>query len=939
MKRCCTILCLWLGLVAIASAAVNLVVTGGVLRDANGATLTPGSLVAVVASTQDNLFGVPAASSILQAGATFGGDDVVLAVFPVGAQNTAVGGGFVGVINFNYAAMGVPNLGAGDQLKLYWFPASSLNGNQILPSATYGAYRTSALQSRSNTTWVAPDDSLGGTLELNFLTQAAGGDVADSQAIGNLTLSSGSNATVTVTASPAAEPATAGQFTFTRTGSTAGSLTVNFTVAGSATSGADYTPLGTTATFAAGAATTTLAVNVVDDGLVEAAENVLLTLGTGSGYTVGNPGSATVTIQDDDSPPTTTSSYVTGTILGTPRNDYSGWLGMQITVGASPLTLSQLGRMMAPGNTGTHTVKLVRASDGLDVPGGATTISMIGGSPGQFSYASLAAPVTLAAGTTYWIVSQETAGGDVWYEWTTGLTTTGVATDIGPVWGSGPGDWNPFSAGNRSFVPVDFKYNTSAPTTNGSFVTGTSFGPARNDYSGWVGMQIVVGASPLTVTQLGRIVAPGSTGTHTVKLVRASDGLDVPGGATAVATNGGIPGQFSYGNLSTPVTLSAGTTYWILSQETFGGDTWYDWNTNVTTTGVASDIGAVWGSGPGDWHPFSVNNCSFVPVDFKYSTGVTTTTASYITGTSLGPARNDYSGWVGMQIVVGASPLTVTQLGRMTAPGSSGTHTVKLVRASDGLDVPGGAASVAMSGGTSGQFSYGNLSSPVTLSPGVTYWVVSQEMAGGDTWYDWTTDLTTTSVAAEIGAVWGSGPGNWNPFNANNRGFVPVDLKYSTGAPTGGPTAYVTSTSLGPERNDYSGWVGMQFRVGAAPLTVTHLGRLMTAGNSGTHTVKFVQASNGLDVAGGAVSISMNGGAPGEFKYGMLNTPVTLAAGATYWIVSQEMAGGDIWHDWNTGIITTSAATQIGPVWGSGPGDWNPFSASNRSFVPVDFKY
>ena len=82
-----------------------------------------------------------------------------------------------------------------------------------------------------------------------------------------------------------------------------------------------------------------------------------------------------------------------------------------------------------------------------------------------------------------------------------------------------------------------------------------------------------------------------------------------------------------------------------------------------------------------------------------------------MTGVVLGTLRNDYSGWVGMQIVVGANPLTVSQLGRMMAPGNSGTHTVKLLKASDETDVPGGSVAVAMSGGTAGQFQYGTLSS------------------------------------------------------------------------------------------------------------------------------------------------------------------------------------------------------------------------------------
>ena len=59
---------------------------------------------------------------------------------------------------------------------------------------------------------------------------------------------------------------------------------------------------------------------------------MILTLAVGAGYTVGAPASATVTIQDDDSAET---AYVTGKVLSTLRNNYTGFVGMRIGVGAS----------------------------------------------------------------------------------------------------------------------------------------------------------------------------------------------------------------------------------------------------------------------------------------------------------------------------------------------------------------------------------------------------------------------------------------------------------------------------------------------------------------------------------------------------------------------------------------------------------------------------
>jgi hypothetical protein len=78
-------------------------------------------------------------------------------------------------------------------------------------------------------------------------------------------------------------------------------------------------------------------------------------------------------------------------------------------------------------------------------------------------------------------------------------------------------------------------------------------------------------------------------------------------------------GQFQYANLSTPVTLTANTPYYAVSQESVGGDTWYDWNTFVTTSTAATGVYAVYGSGAGLWHENGVvyANHVYVPVNLK----------------------------------------------------------------------------------------------------------------------------------------------------------------------------------------------------------------------------------------------------------------------------------------------------------------------------------
>ncbi len=129
--------------------------------------------------------------------------------------------------------------------------------------------------------------------------------------------------TVVANDASAGEPANPGQYTLTRTGPTTSSLTVNVSLTGTATNGADYTTIPNTVTFAAGSSTALVDLNVTDDTLVEEAETAILTVTSGTGYTVGTSASATVNIADNDLPTITvaaTDANAAETVLGTTPN-------------------------------------------------------------------------------------------------------------------------------------------------------------------------------------------------------------------------------------------------------------------------------------------------------------------------------------------------------------------------------------------------------------------------------------------------------------------------------------------------------------------------------------------------------------------------------------------------------------------------------------------
>ena len=87
---------------------------------------------------------------------------------------------------------------------------------------------------------------------------------------------------------------TPGVFTITRSGSTSSSLTVNYSLGGTAQNGTDYQTLRGTAMIPAGSSSATVLVRPATS--LSLLKTVVLTISPRSSYTVGSPNSATVTI-------------------------------------------------------------------------------------------------------------------------------------------------------------------------------------------------------------------------------------------------------------------------------------------------------------------------------------------------------------------------------------------------------------------------------------------------------------------------------------------------------------------------------------------------------------------------------------------------------------------------------------------------------------------
>lgn len=117
---------------------------------------------------------------------------------------------------------------------------------------------------------------------------------------------------------------TLGVFTLTRTGGADRALPVSFLLTGTARNGVDYFGVPLTATFPAGAATTTVSIlALIDSGLVGDA-TVILTLAPASHYVVGDPAAATVTLQGRTGPGNTFEQWARDRGVSGEHNDEDG---------------------------------------------------------------------------------------------------------------------------------------------------------------------------------------------------------------------------------------------------------------------------------------------------------------------------------------------------------------------------------------------------------------------------------------------------------------------------------------------------------------------------------------------------------------------------------------------------------------------------------------
>ncbi len=310
-------------------------------------------------------------------------------------------------------------------------------------------------------------------------------------------------------------------------------------------------------------------------------------------------------------------------------------------------------------------------------------------------------------------------------------------------------------------------------------------------------------------------------------------------------------GQFVYAPLPNPVTLQSHGAYYLVSREFSGGDQWLDQGP-ISTMAAAVANNSIYSYDGASWIPANTVNTSYVPPNFQYSISPPGLPDLTVLKTHYG------------SFMQGDASDTYT----ITVSNAGGTETNAAASVTD--TIPSGLIPMGITGsGWNCTQPAGPCTRSDALAAGSTYPPITI-----------TVNVANTAPAAVLNTATVSGGGEANTGNDTANDLTTI-------LPSG--TAFVTKSTLPTSlRNDFSGWVGMQLALPGNPLTVVAVGRTCVAGNGASHVVKFVMASTGSDVPGGAATVSLAGCLAGQFVYSALTNPITLQANVSYYLVSQE---------------------------------------------------
>ena len=149
------------------------------------------------------------------------------------------------------------------------------------------------------------------------------------------------------------------------------------------------------------------------------------------------------------------------------------------------------------------------------------------------------------------------------------------------------------------------------------------------------------------------------------------------------------------------------------------------------------------------------------------------------------------------------------------------------------------------------------------------------------------------------------------------------------------------TVQLGSSRQ-YTAWMGMGFQTAASTMTLRELGRWFDKDVNGSHSMRIVAAAAPTVILATAVIAKSAASTKNEFVYAPVASPITLAANTDYYVVSDEDATTDPFHDSDltrVSILNSAAGVKEYAVFGDDAGNYTTAPTTGAAYGPVDFKY
>ena len=310
-------------------------------------------------------------------------------------------------------------------------------------------------------------------------------DEDNNQVVFNITINPSRTASIAVSPSSANEDSgTAFVYTVTLSQTNSSATTVNLTRSGTATSGTDYTGAVSSVVVPANSTSASFSVTPVADSTVEADETVIFQVASGSGYSIGNPSSATATIANDD--------YPSASIAVSPASvAEDGSANLVYTVTLSQPSPSALSIGFSVGGTATSGTDYAAVNSPLVIAAGQISGTItIDPTPDTTVEPDETVVISLNAGMGYTVGSPSSATGTILNDDQPALSINDVSLNEG-------------NAGTTSFT---FTVSLSQPAGTGGvgfdIATANGTSTAGTDYvaSSLTGQSIPAGSSSATFT-------------------------------------------------------------------------------------------------------------------------------------------------------------------------------------------------------------------------------------------------------------------------------------------------------------------------------------------------------------------------------------------------------------------------------------------------------